>query len=83
MHWNMHGNKKKAEEEAVEHKHGKKAVCEMDEIVRLERMREHHKHDVHHGPCISCMSVEWASSITSTTDNARNLSSPNNNAHTW
>ena len=34
--------KRKVAEEAVDHKHEKKAAHEMDEMARLERMREQH-----------------------------------------
>ena len=61
-------SKRKAAEEAVECKHKKKATHEMDEMVHLERMWERHKHDMHHGPC---MSVGQSSSIASVTDNAQ------------
>ena len=37
---------KKVAEEVVESKHKKKAACKMDEMAQLERMQEHHDHDM-------------------------------------
>ena len=55
MRWSMHARelKRKAAEEVVEHKHEKKAACEMDEMACLERMRERRERDVCRGPCMS------------------------------